>query len=203
MIGLPKNYVAPSMEFPKFFVPFLRKKYQDAKCILEYGSGGSTVLAASQPILDRKQLISIESDRNWAKNLQIFINWRFPFRNVKIIHADIGPTAAWGYPHSKEFRDMFPNYPRTPWLYQPDLQPDLVLIDGRFRIACFVETLKNLKAPCTILFDDYQSREYYHVIEDLVVPEKVKGRIAVFNVDPKKIDRERLYQFEDYYYETK
>ncbi len=60
--------------------------------------------------------------------------------------------------------------------------PDLVLVDGRFRVACALTAIKNLydKFDFEILFDDYADREFYHAIEEFACLHDMHGRMAVF-----------------------
>lgn len=67
--------------------------------------------------------------------------------------------------------------------------PDLVLIDGRFRVACLLTALLKAKAGTVILFDDYLNRrELYGRVEDLLLMRKQIGRMAEFVV-PDVLDR--------------
>jgi hypothetical protein len=39
--------------------------------------------------------------------------------------------------------------------------------------------------PTRILFDDYVNRQSYHIVEKLVNPVKIVGRLACFDVEPR------------------
>jgi len=61
-----------SMERPELtFIPevgaLVRKHYEGADVILEYGSGGSTVMASEMP---GKTIYSVESSRVWTKMMR-------------------------------------------------------------------------------------------------------------------------------------
>jgi aminoglycoside N3'-acetyltransferase len=63
-----------------------------------------------------------------------------------------------------------------------------VLIDGRFRVACFLATCASIKKETTVLFDDYESRTHYHLAEKLF--DKIDGidnRMAVFKIKPNML----------------
>jgi hypothetical protein len=68
-----------------------------------------------------------------------------------------------------------------------DLRPDLVLIDGRFRVACLMTVLLRIQRPVRVLFDDYADRPKYQRAEALVRPRRMIGRMAEFEVDPGMI----------------
>lgn len=65
-----------------------------------------------------------------------------------------------------------------------------LLIDGRFRVACFVSALVRIQKPTLILFDDYKERSEYHIVERILKPTQLVGRMAIFhavpNIDIKK-----------------
>lgn len=43
---------------------------------------------------------------------------------------------------------------------------DLVMIDGRFRVACCLKCFALLNDACNILFDDFLDRPHYHIVLD-------------------------------------
>jgi hypothetical protein len=57
---------------------------------------------------------------------------------VTIKAIDLGELGGWGYPTT--YRHRFRDYMNSPWT-QGSVKPDLVLIDGRFRVACFLHSL--------------------------------------------------------------
>ena len=69
----------------------------------------------------------------------------------------------------------------------------MILIDGRFRIACFVTAYLRATKPIIVLFDDYLDRPHYHVIERLLAPTEFVGRMARFDLQPMMhLPREQL-----------
>lgn len=70
-----------------------------------------------------------------------------------------------------------------PWkhLEAAGLVPDLILIDGRFRVACMLECLVRVKDQSSaIFFDDYFDREPYSVVERFADMVDRAGRMAIF-----------------------
>ena len=65
--------------------------------------------------------------------------------------------------------------------------PKLVLVDGRFRVCCFLTNLKFAEEGTKILFDDYTNRPHYHFVEKYVSRFKECGRQCMFVV-PSKAD---------------
>ncbi|WVV49030.1 hypothetical protein THH46_12020 [Pseudomonas sp. NA13] len=85
----------PQVTFPEEVAVYLRRIYSQASVILEYGSGGSTIIAARMP---GKSVISVENDAHWAKNMQDWIaSAELPSRPV-IYPVDVGETGKWARP---------------------------------------------------------------------------------------------------------
>jgi hypothetical protein len=187
-IAAAKTDISPETEEPSFRLTFgsreaalVTRYYEAAETILEYGSGGSTVLAAK---LGRRTF-SVESDRAWAGRLAAHVA---PISDQVTVHyADVGPTGPWGVPLKSLFYPQFHRYALSVW-DRPDFeQPDLVLIDGRFRAACLVAVMMRTRMPITVLFDDYRRRSYYHGVERVAHLEQMAGRMARFTVTPGAI----------------
>ena len=71
--------------------------------------------------------------------------------------------------------------------------PKLVLVDGRFRVCCFLTSLKFAEAGTKIIFDDYVNSPHYHFIEKYVSRINQCGRQCLFIVPTKsKIDMNSL-----------
>jgi len=176
------------LTFPAAESAYVRETYPKARVILEYGSGGSTVLAAEAGC----RVMSVESDRAWAERLADHL--AAISSRASVHHADIGPTGAWGTPLKANAYAKFPSYALSVW-DRPDFEePDLVLIDGRFRASCLVAVLLRAKRPTTVLFDDYAKRRYYHGVERLARKEEMVGRMARFTVTPGAIPPEMVTQ---------
>jgi hypothetical protein len=87
--------------------------------------------------------------------------------------VNIGPTGRWGWPllyrNSRATRRArFSRYSDFSVDSFPEFSlPDLILIDGRFRVACALKTIRALKDQrnWTIVVDDYVSRKTYETIE--------------------------------------
>jgi len=169
---------------------YLVEHLADAGTIVEYGAGGSTVEALRHP---SNSVFSVESSEAWLDKVKQQVeDERLP-GSFYPIYCDIGPIKDRGYPLAEDetTRPLFPKYAKTVWqvLLQRDLTADFVLIDGRFRVACFVETLQHCTPQTTVLFDDYLNRKAYHIVEEIVRPTEMVGRMAIFSgVEKEKLD---------------
>ncbi len=177
-----------ALTLPEAEADFLRDAYGRAGVILEYGSGGSTVLAAQAG----KRVVSVESDKAWADRLAAHLAGISD--KAAVHHVDIGPTKDWGRPRDTSGATRYHRYALSVWDREDLGDPDLVLIDGRFRAACLAAVMLRATRPTTVLFDDYADRPYYHDVEKLARKEEMVGRMARFTVTPGSIPATMLTQ---------
>ena len=172
--------------FDEATTALFRSLLSKAKLYLEFGTGGSTLAAARQKV----PTISVESDRHYAKVVRQTIG---PDSSVELIHADIGVTGPWGRPlvelTGRDRREAWRPYVDLPFarLAANSSFPDLILIDGRFRIACALKSAREaarVGKEADLLFDDYfgAGREGYFVVEPHLGPPERHGRAALFRL---------------------
>ena len=179
----------PKLTLPGAEAAAVAAAYAAASVILEYGSGGSTVLAAEMP---GKTVFSVESDAGWLGMMRGWFADHPPLSDVHLHHGDIGPTGKWGKPLDESAMRRWPDYALGVWDLPTFRHPDVVLVDGRFRPACLLATLFRISRPVTVLFDDYEGRDTYRAVEDVVRPTAFHGRMAQFDLEPSVIPAERL-----------
>ena len=162
-----------------------KKHISTVKNYAEYGCGKSTLwLAENCPSC---YVVSVESDRTWADQVAEKVKGS----KVLVGYVNLGVIGGWGRPLTYKYRKDFFKYIDYPW--GEGQQFDLVLIDGRFRVACFLCALLKAKVGTKIIFDDYVGRDHYSIVEDFVVPEEVEGRQALFVVpEEKALDKEKI-----------
>lgn len=180
----------PAISMPPAEAGYLRELYAGHDVILEYGTGGSTRLAASQA---HSLIMGVESDRAWAENLEAGIRRDHPQANLHMHWVDIGPTGKWGRPSNDSGWRGYHLYPLSVWDQPWFRHPDLVLIDGRFRVGCLLATLFRITRPITVLFDDYTNRpQYAQALEPFAQPVSSIGRMARFDLQPVTFPVEHL-----------
>lgn len=178
--------VRPELTLPSAEAEALRAAYAGAGMVLEYGSGGSTVMAAELGA----HVVSIESDAAWAAMMQDWFAAN-PSRGRAVIeHVDIGPTRDWGHPADESAFRKWPDYALKIWDSAGFRHPDVVLVDGRFRLACFLTTAYRITRPVTLFFDDYTPRAAYHKAAELQPPTSIIGRMARFDLTPRMLTAE-------------
>ena len=183
--AVPSLERAPALTLPEAEAAALREGYAAAGTILEYGMGGSTAMAAAMP---GKVVWSVESDAAWMRGMADWFGRNPPAAQVNLRHADIGPTGQWGRPQGPGNYAKFHRYPLAVWDEKGFSHPDAILIDGRFRAACFLAAAYRITRPVTVYFDDYVGRPSYHVVERFGAPVEVVGRMARFDLAPQRLD---------------
>jgi hypothetical protein len=168
--------MTPAME-PQGLAAFV-ERLRLSRHYLEYGCGGSTVLACQHPSI--RSVISVDSDQAWATKVRE--STLGSLCHVSVEYCDIGHVRAWGKPVDQSGACNYWRYIADPWRRAAELGDpiDLVLIDGRFRVASFLFSLVASPAGATIMFDDYFDRPNYSVVEQFCKPAAQHGRMATF-----------------------
>lgn len=147
------------------------------------------------------KVLSVESDAEWLENLKASVNDIASTTTFIPHHADIGPTGEWGLPKGYSRWKNWPDYSRSVRRHPEFEQPDLILVDGRFRVSCFLTSLACCETPARLLFDDYGDREQYKICQDILPVSRMVGRMAVFDIVPGLISARELVSRVDYYHD--
>ncbi len=157
---------------------------------LEFGSGASTIYGSNAPMI--KTIDSVESS-------EMFINVNLK-TNAVITNAlstgkllfhiiDIGETTSWGIPTNESKIHLWPNYSRS--VFSKKSNHDLVLVDGRFRVACTLNCILNTPENCKIIIHDFWIRPEYHIVLKYLEILNRIGSLAVFDkkrdIDPEEL----------------
>uniref|UniRef100_Q07SM7 Uncharacterized protein n=1 Tax=Rhodopseudomonas palustris (strain BisA53) TaxID=316055 RepID=Q07SM7_RHOP5 len=146
----------------------------------EYGIGQSTKWIFNNT---RAKIISVDTSLGWVNRIKSEIG---PTDRVDLRWTDVGPVGEWGRPISYERRQIFSEYVASIWRHSQ--KPEMVLIDGRFRVACFLTSILHGSPGTPVFFDDYVNRPHYHIVEEVVQRQTVCGRQALFVV-PMEFNR--------------
>jgi hypothetical protein len=170
----------------QLFAAFLLR----ANSYVEFGAGGSTFFASS---LMSGSITTVDSSRDWLNKVADACT-QYPERPQPVlVHIDIGPTGDWGWPIDQSRRDYWPQYATAVWSVAGADAADLYLIDGRFRVSCFVETLLRCRADAVILIHDFAERVGYHAVRDLAREIAVASSLSAFVPKPN-LDLERTQE---------
>lgn len=130
---------------------------------LEFGAGGSTVLASSHA---KEWIVSVDSSREWLDRVAAECE-EAPTR-ATLIFADIGRTGDWGFPVDPAAQARWSSYHADVWSLAPQCrEADFVMVDGRFRVACFAQAVLHCSASVLIGIHDFASRPFYHVVHEI------------------------------------
>lgn len=167
-------------------VVLLKKYYGKAKSYFEWGTGGSTVLADMYENI--QDIYSVESDQQWIDNVGSFLK----NNKTTFYYIDIN-AGEWGSPKDRSKIDNWPNYSNS--VASPGKLFDLVLIDGRFRVACAAMAYHYLTDSGVLLVHDYtHDRKYYHVIEELyAITERANNLVVLEKREKLEAKAEALY----------
>jgi hypothetical protein len=149
---------------------------------LEYGSGASTSFVARNY---QCNIRTIETAVEWAETVRESLNNR-----AEVTHIDLGPTGPLGRPIGYSQRARFVDYFESG--FANGFSPDVILVDGRFRVAVFLTALLRALPGSKIIFDDY-SRDRYKIVEEIISPSELSPRQALFVV-PQSIDSKKILQ---------
>jgi protein O-GlcNAc transferase len=172
-------------------------KYLDrASKYFEWGSGGSTCAASKKPNI--KEIISVESDKSWIKAMRETLGGK---SHVKLRFIDLQCVPnSWGRPG-----------PTCPKLDQRSYSDqildqqgvDLVLIDGRYRVACCLKAHRIIGDDCVVLFDDFLDRPQYHAVLEYynIIEQTADKRMVALKkkhgVAPPPLERIEKYELDE------
>jgi hypothetical protein len=162
------------------------RHYASADSIIEFGCGGSTVFGVQET---KATIRSVESDRDWIAKLRDLPAMAEAERTnrLEILHADIGATKEWGHPADPSTKEKWPIYSNLPW----PAEPSLVFVDGRFRLACILNAILNVRPDTIIMVHDFWNRPAYHAA--LLFLDEVESIETLGVFKPRSIfDRERV-----------
>jgi hypothetical protein len=168
--------------------PMFYKYLDTIKVYFEYGSGGSTYQATIRPNISK--IYSVESDIVWQNKVKQVTQLQESTKDIRYIFNEMDtPQNKWGFPgtnatdiqkinYSNHIRNLNKNQ---------QLEIDLVLIDGRFRVACCLKCFDVIRKDCLIAFDDFLNRKHYHIVLDYfdIVDKTSDNRMVVLK---KKIN---------------
>jgi hypothetical protein len=124
-----------------------------SKSYLEFGAGVSTRLAAASPSLAK--IVSIESDQAYINQTRASLA---DHNRVEFRLAPVGRTGLFGYPLNRSV-----SVAQYTSVLKPGETFDLVLVDGRFRIAAAARSHRHLSktGASRLLVHDFARRPAY------------------------------------------
>jgi hypothetical protein len=179
--------IADVPAMPDAGVRLLKRRFGQVRCFLEYGAGGSTALAARHGV---PKIYSVESDAAYVAAVEAKVAAIGSGSTLHAIYADIGPTGGFGHPRDQSGIERWPAYSAHVWDVMAGAgdTPDMILVDGRFRVACCLRSFMKMSENAILVFDDYFDREErYGIVTRFAPIVKQVNRLALFR-KPKDID---------------
>lgn len=163
-------------------IRYLSDSLAGASTYLEFGCGGSTRLAAEAGV---SRAVSVETDRAWIERCRAHPAVRAAEAEGRLLlmHVDVGPLGPYGHPRGRDTAAKWPRYYLSPWSRFGGAAPRLVLIDGRWRIACMVQALLRCPPDARILAHDFDRPHYQAILRHAEVAEQV-GTLASLRLRP-------------------
>jgi len=163
------------------------KYLTNATSYLEWGSGGSTVFASKFENI--KHMRTLENDLSWVEALKKSepIKRAIDSGKLDLVYIDTGAITPAGYPVDDSTFDLWPRYSDG----ADSSNYDLILVDGRYRVGCFLKALQRFPKTVTIMIHDY-SRPAFHIVERFADIVDKGNELVVFkpkiDVDAKELD---------------
>lgn len=156
----------------------------------EYGAGQSTIYVSKLEHV--KTILTVDSSSYWLD----LVKSKLGRNESKFIptYINLGDLRDWGIPKGWTHDYNIINYASS--ILQGANHPDTILIDGRFRVYCFLFLVLNCKQITTVIFDDYVDREYYHIVERILPFTKRNQRQALFLINPEEINESQRHKAE-------
>jgi hypothetical protein len=153
----PGGKPLPWITYPA--IDFLDERLNKQMSVFEFGCGGSTFWWAERT----KSVDSVEHLKNWFDDLRVKVP-----ANVDLHLVELQPNGA---------------YCRTPMSLNRSF--DLVMIDGRDRVNCAIQSVGALKPDGVILWDNAERTEYQAGYDFL----KAKGfkRLDFYGMGPSRV----------------
>lgn len=172
MQAQPVNGIGPPLMAPEEQLALARLMNGGVSRYLEFGLGGSTLLAIRSGV---QTTVAVDSDPGWVERVRSHpeIAPRVAGNDAAVLHADIGPVGRFGSPTSSQHALLWPNYIGIPWAewQRRGTFPELVLVDGRFRVASCLSVVvaRSLlghanSSPLVLLHDVVPSRPQYQSV---------------------------------------
>lgn len=167
--SLEKNKSKPYMA--KEEVTQLFRILKNSTEYFEFGIGGSTIFAYNNT---KTKIRGVDSSKAWVTKVKDAIN---SHSRIKIKYSNIGSIQDFGFPKNRLFKFLWPNYSKS--IFRIADKPDTILIDGRFRVACVIQTILfsiNRDITPTIILHDSVRSEYDIVFKILNPIKEVKSK---------------------------
>jgi hypothetical protein len=168
-----KDKIGIQMSAPE--VAFFLRNLKDCTSYFEFGCGGSTIVAAAFGP-SHMNITSVDSSEEWITSVKQDSNCKAKIATdqMKIDHIDIGPVGAWGHPTQAVQESKGAWYLYSQAISMAGGKYDMVLVDGRFRVACVLNTFLSNPSAQVLIHDFLQPEHHVHYKALLAVADVVQ-----------------------------
>lgn len=124
----------------------------------EWGSGFTTRTADALV----KDSVSIEGSKSWHDSMR-----QFNFSRTQLVYVDIGKTGSYSWPKNSSRGHEYIHSVRK---YGTR---DVILVDGRWRVACALASVPRLSRTGRMLVHDFQRAEYHVLLKHFELETRV------------------------------
>ena len=149
----------------ELFIQYVSK----CKEYFEFGAGWTTIEAKKLGL----NITTVEGDDKWKEFVIDNISG-----NICWVKPNIGPIREYGYPVDGHTASSYPRYSEC-WKYATP-GTDIVMIDGRFRVACCLQMILE-KYDGIIMIHDFDRPEYW-ILNKFLDKIDATDRLCVFKV---------------------
>ena len=143
-------------------------RYRDKSSnYFEFGCGGSTVFCNSE----QRKIKSVDNSLHWINKVKPLVG-----STTELIYVNTGPVLEYGIPADQKQTSLFADYSLA--FSKRDSDTDLVLIDGRFRVACGLQIVLS-EYSGIVLLHDADRTEYKPLFNFFTVLERVDNLVAL------------------------
>lgn len=150
-----------------------------AKVFLQYSCAAYTQDACAKTNIQK--VIAVESNKALSDSVFQSVIQK---EKLHMVYANLGEVNAEGKPNNAEKFKNFHTFMVLPWALADKylVTPDTILINGPFKVACFLYSLICAEEGAVILFNDFFKNPAYEIVRNYCALEKRHGDMAEFIV---------------------
>jgi len=158
-------------------VALFEKYLAKATNYFEFGCGGSTILACKVGQSDLS-VTSVDSSQQWIDTVKTneYVVAKDKKGLAQMRTINIGPVGSWGYPTETVEASQGAWYLYSQAISMIDKKYDLVLVDGRFRVACLLQSFIS-NPTASVMIHDFFEPGHHHAYKALLNVSEVVDRV--------------------------
>ncbi|WP_299701339.1 hypothetical protein [uncultured Pontibacter sp.] len=158
--SFPTIFFLPCMTYKE--MKLLERSSKPSKSVVEFGAGGSTI----HFLKENKKVVSVENNKPYIDYLITIdlIRKKIDEKQLSLNYVNTGEVRKWGKPIDELNKNEWPQYYTQVWEKLKIEAPDLLLIDGRFRVMCALCAIPYIKEDTCVLFHDFTKPKKYNSI---------------------------------------